>query len=105
MDDFVSKFDIKVDSLSLELCLTHELDNSISVATVSFFLESKVSTEKHSLRSSVKADKKDDVEKYLYADQDKFFENFVSDGIFFRRAAVSGTFVSCVPLQTFRCYT
>ena len=84
MNDFVSKFDIKVDSLSLELCLTHELDNSISVATVSFFLESKESTGKHSLRSSDKADKKDDVEKYLYADQVKFFVNFVSDGIFFR---------------------
>ena len=47
MYDFVAKLDIKVDSLSLELCLTHELDSSISVAKVSFFLKSNESTEKH----------------------------------------------------------
>ena len=92
MDDFGSEFDIKIDSLSLELCLTDKLDNSVSVATLSFFLESKESNEKHSLRSSDEADNKDDVEKYPYADQDKFIENFVSYGIFFNQPAVSDSF-------------
>ena len=57
MDDFGSEFYIKVDLLS-------------------FFLGPQESNEKHSLRSSDKADNRDDVENYLYADEDKVFENF-----------------------------
>ena len=104
MDDFGSEFDIKVDSFSLELCLTHELDNSSSVATHSFFLESKESNKKHRMRSFDEAGNKDDVEYYLYADQDNFFENFVSDGIFFRQAAVSNDFASNISIPALRCY-
>ena len=76
MDEFGSKIYIKVVSLSLELFLTHGLDNSSSVAALSFFFDPKESNEKHSLRSSDKADNRDDVENYLYADEDKVFEIF-----------------------------
>ena len=68
MDDFHSEFDTKIDSLSLELLLFDELDNPISVATLSSLLESKESNEKRGLRGSEKTDNKNDVEKYLYAD-------------------------------------
>ena len=68
MDDFHSEFDTKVDSLSLELWLFDELDNPISVATLSSLLESKESNEKRGLRGSEKNGQQKDVEKYLYAD-------------------------------------
>ena len=67
MDDFHSEFDNKVDSSSLELCSFDELDNPISIATLSSLLESKTSNEKRSLRGSDKAENKNDVEKCLYA--------------------------------------
>ena len=100
MNDFVSKFDTKIDSLSLELCLLDEMDNPVSVAALSSLLETKESNEKHSLRIFDKTDNKDDVENYLYADKDKFFENFVSDGIFIRKPAVSDSFGSYIPIQS-----
>ena len=68
MDDFHSEFDTKVDSLSLELWLFDELDNPISIATLSSLLESTESNEKRGLRGFEKTDNKNDVEKYLYAD-------------------------------------
>ena len=58
----------------------------------------------HRMRSSDEAGNKDDVENYLYADQDKFFEKFVSDGIFFRQAAVSDDFASNISIPVLRCY-
>ena len=58
------------------MCLLDELDNSITVATLSSLIEPKQRNEKHNLPSFDKGDK-DDVEIYLYADQDKFFVKFV----------------------------
>ena len=69
MDRFDSKFSIKFDGSLEDLCLLDEIDNPITVATLSSLRKTKERNEKHNLRSFDKADK-DDVEKYLYADQD-----------------------------------
>ena len=58
------------------MCLLDKLDNSITVATLSSLIEPKQRNEKNNLPSFDKGDK-DDVEIYLYADQDKFFVKFV----------------------------
>ena len=70
------KFFTIVDFSLKELCLRDELDNSITVATLSSLIEPKQRNEKHNMPSFDKVDK-DDVEIYLYADQDKFFLKIV----------------------------
>ena len=76
MDDFHSEYDTKVDSLSLELWLFDELDNPISVATLSSLRETKERNEKHNLHSFEEADK-DDAEKYHKRSFPKnFLKNF-----------------------------
>ena len=72
----IQKFFTIVDISLEELCLLDELDNSITVATLSSLIEPKQRNEKQNLPSFDKVDK-DDVEIYLYADQDKFFVKFV----------------------------
>ena len=70
------KFFTIVDFSLKELCLLDELDNSRTVATLSSLIEPKQRNGKHNLPSFDKKDK-DDLEIYLYADQDKFFLKFV----------------------------
>ena len=74
--NFDSEFFINFDGSLEDLWLLGELDNPITVATLSSLRETKEGNEKHNLRSFEKADK-DDVEKYLYSDQDKFFVKLV----------------------------
>ena len=73
---FDSEFIISFDGSLEDLWLLGELDNPITVATLSSLRETKEKNEKLNLRSFEKADK-DDVEKYLYSDQDKFFVKLV----------------------------
>ena len=73
---FDSEFIINFDGSLEDLWLLGEQDNPITVATLSSLRETKERNEKHNLRSFEKADK-DDVEKYLYSDQDKFFVKLV----------------------------
>ena len=68
-EDFDEKFNTIVDSSLEKLYLLDELDNPMTVATLSLLIELNERNGKLNLRTFDEADK-DDVEKYLYEDQD-----------------------------------